>query len=168
MLKIPFDEIVLYKKVLSKEELKEASKEIIKLKKELKGKNKASIIVVLSIIAFLLVILSILEAWEIITIGGILGLIIPIAVLMSALLNIFFSFMTPILPREYAFGSNAVYFGKSKISWVKLEQRNIAIKPAKQGLLLEPEKWWHRKIFIFTKEVKAVEGIIKTNLKVRY
>ena len=167
MLKIPFDEIVLYKKVLSKEELKEASKEIIKLKKELKRKNKASIIVVLSI-TFLLVILSILEAWEIVTIGGIKRLVMPLAVLMSGLPSIFFSFMTPILPREYAFGSNAVYFGKSKISWVKLEQRNIAIKPAKQGLLLEPEKWWHRKIFIFTKEVKAVEGIIKTNLEVRY
>ena len=78
---------------------------------------------------------------------------------MGALTIIFSFLVTPILPKEYAFGN---------FSWVKLEQRNIAIKPAKQGLMLEPEKWWHRVIFLFTKEGEILEGIIKTHLIVRY
>jgi hypothetical protein len=175
MLKIPFDEIVLYKKVLSKEELKEASREMTKLrgeskgksklKKGSKGKSKGLIVVVLSIIALLFAILPVLETWEILGEG--LESIILLIASMAALPNIFISFKAPLLPREYAFGNNAVYFGRNRISWVKLEQRNIAIKPAEQGLLLEPEKWWRREIFVFTKEVKAVEGIIKTHLRVR-
>jgi uncharacterized membrane protein YjjP (DUF1212 family) len=158
----------LYKKVLSKEELKEASKEIIELKKKSKRNGKILITLTLAMVGIIFAILAILEAFEIMTISGIVEIIVVLFGLVGALQSIFSSFMTPILLREYAFGSNAFYFGKSKISWIKLEQRNIAIKLAKQGLLLEPEKWWHRIIFIFTKEVKAVEGIIKTHLKVRY
>jgi hypothetical protein len=160
MFQIPFDETILYKKALSKEELEEASKEI----RELTKKRNVILQIILS---FLPIIAAVLAASPI---GGQAKKVIAAGVIpaLGGLASIFSLLATPIMPKEYAFGSNAVYLDKRKLSWIKLELRNIAIKVAKQGLLLKPEKRWHRVIFIFTKEVKVVEGIIKTHLKIRY
>ncbi|HIH96330.1 MAG TPA: hypothetical protein HA346_05855 [Thermoplasmata archaeon] len=161
MLKIPKYEPVLYTKVLTKEELKEAAKEIKEINKKKRGIALQVLFVLLPISIGILATMPISSpAKEILT-----AVIVPaIGIFASVYSVLAISWVS----KEYALCSTRVYFNKKELSWVELEEEKIALKTTERGLLLETENKLRRNIFLFTKEVRQVERIIKTHIRIRY
>jgi hypothetical protein len=164
MLKIPLEEIVLYKYASSKREWKNAWKKDVSSKRSF-WLSVVILAIICTLFSALIGAMKLTPLWSVIITG-------VICMLVGILSTIY---TNPLAPREWALGSNAIYFsaggkyfGTGKISWSKLNSRNIAIKRLNQGLMLKPEKWYYPKICLFTTEIEKIEAIIKTNIKVRY
>jgi hypothetical protein len=160
MLKIPHDETILYQKALSKEEFMESTKEINKTKK----KGKTALQILLALLPVGIGVLALMPIGS--PVKEMLTAVIVPAVGIFAL--VYSVLATPMVPKEYALGGNAVYLSKKEVSWGKLELMSVAVRLSEKGLLLEPEKKHHRSIFLFTLEVKLVERIIRSHIRVRY
>jgi hypothetical protein len=151
MLKIPKEEEILYTHVASKEQWQKAWKEEVSSKRSF-WLSMVILAIIGTLFSILFLVVKLTPLWSVIISAVATSLVgIPVSIIT-----------TPLAPREWALGSNAIYFGRSKISWSELDSRNIAIKRLNQGLMLKPEKWYYPKICLFTREIEKVEAIIKT------